>query len=322
MNSIIAMPSKLQQFIAFLFSLSPCIIDSFSHPNGGRLLIGKIHSDDTRSRDLNVRSTSPNAVVSESSEKFSDRKNGEIWWMEGLKFGCTACGKCCQNEGEVWMDSDEFADLTTYLQKSPLSVLDQYSERIMNGWVKMKSQGSDDSALDATKSNRCIFLGENGKECSIYEARPIQCRTYPFWPRLLDSPKSWEDESVSVAVLEIETDYDDISKIYHENNNSFDSSNYVKIDDISSDNKKYDRIDGLIGNVSAVSASHSERYWTSTTGGCEGIGHPDAPIIKTGTIHRNQELYSMYTKSFPFSGKHGDKEKLLARTRIVNVSPE
>ena len=44
------------------------------------------------------------------------------------------------------------------------------------------------------------------------------------------------------------------------------------------------------------------------------------PIIKTGTIHKNQELYSMYTKSFPISGKNGDKEKLLGRTTIVNVS--
>ena len=318
MKSLVAMSPRVYQYIALLFSLYPCAIDSFSHPDVGKLLIGKMHSDSTRSRDIQIRSISPDAIVSEPSERFSDRRNGEIWWMEGLKFGCTACGKCCQNEGEVWMDSDEFADLTTYLQESPLSVLDQYSERIMNGWVKMRSQGSDDPASDAKKSNRCIFLEENGKECSIYEARPIQCRTYPFWPRLLDSAKSWEDESVSVAV--IETGFDDTIKISYENHNSFNSSNYVNTDDISGDDKKDNGMDGLFWNASAVSSTKSERYWTSATGGCEGIGHPDAPIIKTGTIHKNQELYSMYTKSFPFSGKNGDKEKLLGRTTIVNVS--
>lgn len=31
----------------------------------------------------------------------------------------------------------------------------------------------------------CIFLNENG--CTLYDARPIQCRTYPFWKSALSS---------------------------------------------------------------------------------------------------------------------------------------
>lgn len=35
----------------------------------------------------------------------------------------------------------------------------------------------------------CIFL-EN-KKCSVYEARPTQCRTFPFWPHQVHSPSDW-----------------------------------------------------------------------------------------------------------------------------------
>lgn len=125
----------------------------------------------------------------------------DVWWKEGLKFGCTACGRCCQNEGEVWLDSDEFADLSSNLKEEPKIVLDKYAEKTMSGWVKLKNQVSDDPKIN----DRCIFLGEDGKQCSIYESRPIQCRTYPFWPRLLSNPGEWEKEAVlpdNVVVVE------------------------------------------------------------------------------------------------------------------------
>ena len=42
----------------------------------------------------------------------------------------------------------------------------------------------------------CIFLDREsvpGKAiCSVYEARPTQCRTWPFWPENLKSKQSWQ----------------------------------------------------------------------------------------------------------------------------------
>lgn len=42
----------------------------------------------------------------------------------------------------------------------------------------------------------CQFLDrttEPGKAfCSIYEARPLQCRTWPFWPEVVRSRAAWE----------------------------------------------------------------------------------------------------------------------------------
>jgi len=39
----------------------------------------------------------------------------------------------------------------------------------------------------------CIFLRE--KRCSIYSIRPTQCKTYPFWTKVIESPESWKQES-------------------------------------------------------------------------------------------------------------------------------
>lgn len=45
------------------------------------------------------------------------------------------------------------------------------------------------------KNYDCVLWGENG--CLAYEARPVQCSTYPFWPWILESRSSWEEEGKS-----------------------------------------------------------------------------------------------------------------------------
>lgn len=39
----------------------------------------------------------------------------------------------------------------------------------------------------------CVFLTQQG--CMVYEARPVQCATYPFWASILVDRGSWERES-------------------------------------------------------------------------------------------------------------------------------
>jgi Fe-S-cluster containining protein len=40
---------------------------------------------------------------------------------------------------------------------------------------------------------RCVFLDEQMR-CRIYKVRPLQCRTYPFWPELMN-PRAWRAEA-------------------------------------------------------------------------------------------------------------------------------
>jgi Fe-S-cluster containining protein len=36
----------------------------------------------------------------------------------------------------------------------------------------------------------CVFLKD--KRCSVYEARPVQCRTFPWWIQHLREPTDWQ----------------------------------------------------------------------------------------------------------------------------------
>jgi len=56
-----------------------------------------------------------------------------------------------------------------------------YTTRDENGYPVLKFQGE-----------ACIFL--EGSLCRVHAARPTQCRTWPFWSELLDSPEVYEAE--------------------------------------------------------------------------------------------------------------------------------
>jgi len=49
----------------------------------------------------------------------------------------------------------------------------------------------------------CTFLNPIG-QCSIYDVRPIQCRTYPFWPSIVKNKQTWEEEAVLPDDIDIE----------------------------------------------------------------------------------------------------------------------
>jgi Fe-S-cluster containining protein len=51
-----------------------------------------------------------------------------------------------------------------------------------------------DVSLRERRNYDCV-LYEPGVGCSVYEDRPRQCRTYPFWRVNLHSRESWEAEA-------------------------------------------------------------------------------------------------------------------------------
>ncbi len=59
------------------------------------------------------------------------------------------------------------------LSFSPRSYTKSYSRK--PGWRMLKSQANGD----------CVFL-KDGRQCTVYSARPLQCSTYPWWPELMD----------------------------------------------------------------------------------------------------------------------------------------
>ena len=84
--------------------------------------------------------------------------------------------------GEVWFDSEEFCDLVEHLQLPIRDVIHNYIDKVISGWIKVKDSVSINKN-SGTTVDQCIFLGQDGRQCPLYEVRPQQCRTYPYWPR-------------------------------------------------------------------------------------------------------------------------------------------
>lgn len=111
--------------------------------------------------------------------------NKKPWFHQGLRFKCTGCGKCCSGSpGYVFLTDDDIEKLTAHLGITQEEFIKKYT-KTFHGKLSLR---------DDTPGYGCIFLKE-GKSCSVYHARPMQCKTYPFWIGNISSQKEWEEEA-------------------------------------------------------------------------------------------------------------------------------
>jgi Fe-S-cluster containining protein len=110
------------------------------------------------------------------------------FYADGLQFSCQPeCRYCCGVEpGYVFLTPDDIDRLVTFLHLDIASFLQQYCRKVPMGSFHYIS-------LIETAQHDCIFLGEHG--CTVYEGRPIQCATYPFWNTVLENRQTWEQEA-------------------------------------------------------------------------------------------------------------------------------
>ena len=104
----------------------------------------------------------------------------EVWYQDGLSFQCTRCGNCCQGGGYVWVDETELEALAQHLQMDVIEFEARFTRKI----------GRERSLREKANDN-CIFY-DSSKGCTVYEARPMQCRTWPFWRSNVKSHEDWE----------------------------------------------------------------------------------------------------------------------------------
>ena len=114
-----------------------------------------------------------------------DPDTGEV----GLRFSCTMCGNCCSGPtGVVMFTPDEGKAIAKRLGIGYRAFLKKYAFETSQGF-SLKEVKSPANGLD------CIFLDREtipGRAiCGIYEDRPKQCTTWPFWPEMLRSRDDW-----------------------------------------------------------------------------------------------------------------------------------
>lgn len=104
------------------------------------------------------------------------------WYKDGLRFKCTGCGQCCTGApGAVWVTPKEIEALAERLNISPEEFTRKYTHRI----------GNRVSLREDPHNYDCVFL--KGKRCEVYDVRPKQCRTFPWWPENLKTPEHWRE---------------------------------------------------------------------------------------------------------------------------------
>jgi len=157
------------------------------------------------------------------------------WYENGLEFSCTGCSKCCKVDGDVWLAPEDVTNIVQFLgqgsnddsnnnrenrngdekdtgvvgndtndfleSSSIISNIKDFRKTYIRAEITPSDQhGNPDFSqswmcLKRTEEGACIFLDPSGK-CGIYDARPIQCHTYPFWPSLLEDQDVWMEEAV------------------------------------------------------------------------------------------------------------------------------
>lgn len=117
-------------------------------------------------------------------------QSDQEWYADGLRFTCTQCGNCCTGPpGAVWFTPEEGSAMAAKLGIDEDTFYRTYARKIGHDW-----------SLDERRTEHgydCILLKRDPKTsrgtCSVYEARPTQCRTWPFWPENLRSRRAWQE---------------------------------------------------------------------------------------------------------------------------------
>jgi Fe-S-cluster containining protein len=99
--------------------------------------------------------------------------------MSTLQFQCQpGCTACCNQKGYVYLTEDDLLRAAAYVGMSAQAFEARYIYRTKNVLRFRKPRGS-----------QCHFLKTDG--CSIHPAKPTQCRTFPFWPELVQNRANW-----------------------------------------------------------------------------------------------------------------------------------
>ena len=104
---------------------------------------------------------------------------------KGIRFECQGSGNCCVSRdtyGFVYLSKKDIKKLSIGFKTTEQNFTKNYCQKT-DGFIHLK---------ELKKNNgNCIFLKDN--RCTVYKSRPIQCRTWPFWPENMNT-KTWNND--------------------------------------------------------------------------------------------------------------------------------
>jgi len=107
-----------------------------------------------------------------------------VFYQDGLRFECTRCSRCCRHTpGYVFLSEKDVGRLASRLGIESAEVLRRYCREVDVGLARRIS-------LKEKRNLDCILWADGG--CTVYDARPLQCQSFPFWSSNVSSVEDWE----------------------------------------------------------------------------------------------------------------------------------
>ncbi len=125
------------------------------------------------------------------------------FYEHGLRFTCTQCSACCRfDSGYVFVSASDRERIAAELKITETEFIERYC-------INVYGPNGRRISLGEHSNKDCIMWRDGG--CSIYNERPMQCRSYPFWPQILEARSAWVDAArscpgVNVGRIHTETE--------------------------------------------------------------------------------------------------------------------
>jgi Fe-S-cluster containining protein len=106
---------------------------------------------------------------------------------------CIVCkGRCCTGKsGYIWVQKSEILALASFLKIKNEDFILQYLSKIGFRYTLKEIPFQDGFA--------CVLFDVENYGCKAYEARPSQCRSFPFWDYC--DVKELEEECIGILPL-------------------------------------------------------------------------------------------------------------------------
>ncbi|PIE01067.1 MAG: zinc/iron-chelating domain-containing protein [Acidobacteria bacterium] len=119
------------------------------------------------------------------NKREKDRVNG-VESDFSFTFDGTACkscgGLCCTGEsGNVYLTHIEAEAIARFLKINRVDFLRKYTRSSHNRLALLENAVDD--------VYECVFFNAKASCCQIYDVRPRQCATFPFWQVFLKRPE-------------------------------------------------------------------------------------------------------------------------------------
>ena len=102
-----------------------------------------------------------------------------------FRFECVpGCTNCCRVQGYVYLTEADLVRAAAFLRITPAEFETRYVYRTRH-LLRLRKP----------REAQCAFLREAG--CSIHPAKPTQCRSFPFWPELIEDRANWTEAAGS-----------------------------------------------------------------------------------------------------------------------------